>query len=261
MSASLMGKVAAITGVQGLGKHAAVRFARAGAQVVIGDIDETAAEEAVQLVTDAGGQAIFVRTDVSSEADVAAMMAAATRHYGRLDTLVTAAAVLLGPSLPVERFTISLWERVLSVNLTGTFLCIKHAAPLMQRSGGGVILCLASDAGVRGPGSSVAYAASKGGVHGLAMAVAPQVAPWNIRIHVVLPGVMATPMRLSIAADRAVIRGESPEEAVQREKAAPVPSPTAAAAMLVDLATGRSSARPLLVSIDDWLRAGGVVDE
>ncbi len=214
MNIQLSSKVAVITGGStGIGAATAIAYAEAGAKVVLGDINEVDGQETSKAIVRNGGIAKFCRTDVTSEPEVAQLIKTADDAYGRIDTLVTSAGVLRGPSVRIEDFEEATFDSVIDVNLKGTFFAIKHAVPVMGRSGGGVILCIASGAGVRGGSSSVAYASSKGGVNGLVMTVEGQVGA-NIRMHTICPGGLATPLKLGQIAESAKRDGNDPEAAV-----------------------------------------------
>ncbi len=212
----LENKVAVITGGStGIGGASAVLYARAGAKVVIGDINVEDGERTASAIESEGGVARFVRTDVTVKDEVAELVAVADEAFGRLDVLVTAAGVLRGPGMRVDEFEDGIFDDVIDVNLKGTFLAVKHATPLMERSGGGVMLCIASGAGVRGGSSSVAYGSSKGAVHGLVLTVGPQLASLNIRVHTICPGGIATPLKLGQIAESARQSGQDPNQAVE----------------------------------------------
>ncbi len=213
MDIRLNDKVAVITGGStGIGAATAIEYARAGAKVVFGDINETDAEETVRAIREAGGVARFLRTDVMVEAEVADLMKTANTEFGGIHVLVTAAGILRGPSVRIDEFETATFDSVIDVNLKGTFFALKHAVPIMRGCEGGVILCIASGAGVRGGSSSVAYGSSKGGVNGLVMVVENQISP--IRIHTICPGGLATPLKLGQIAESARREGRDPDAAV-----------------------------------------------
>ncbi len=215
MNIQLSDKVAVITGgATGIGASTAIAYAEAGAKVVLGDINELDGQETLKIITKNGGDAKFCHTDVTSETDVSDLMRTAEDTYGQIDTLVTSAGVLQGASVRIEDFEAATFDSVIDVNLKGTFFALKHAVPIMGKSGGGVILCIASGAGVRGGSSSVAYASSKGGVNGLVMTVENQVASLNIRMHTICPGGLATPLKLGQIAQSAKRDGNDPDSAV-----------------------------------------------
>ncbi len=233
----LKNKIAVITGgATGIGAATAVMYAQEGAKVVIADLNEEDGWATAQSIEAEGGTAQFVRTDVSQEADVAAMVEAVKQSFGRLDVLVTCAGILLGAAVRIDQFEAEAWDAVIRVNLRGTFLCTKHAVPLMEKSGGGVMALIASGAGVTGPSASVAYGASKGGVRGLGFTLKNQVEPLNIRVHVVCPGNLNTPLKLRAIAEIAERGGESPEAAVTAAQAS-LFQPEEVAKVLTDLAS------------------------
>ncbi len=215
MKIELTDKVAVITGAStGIGAATAIAYSEAGAKVVLADINELDGKETLNVIRKNNGIAMYCRTDVTSETEVADMIKTTDENYGQIDILVTCAGVLRGPSVQIQDFEESVFDSVIDVNLKGTFFAMKHAVPIMGRSGGGVILCLASGAGVRGGSSSVAYASSKGGVNGLVMTVEGQVSSQNIRMHTICPGGLATPLKLGQIAESARLSGNDPDEAV-----------------------------------------------
>ncbi len=233
----LQNKVALVTGgATGIGAATAVMYAREGAKVIIADLNETAGKATAQSIEAEGGTAQFVRADVSQEADVAALMEGMKQRFGRLDVLVTCAGILLGAAVRIDQFDVDDWDAVIRVNLRGTFLCTKHAVPLMEECGGGVIVLIASGAGVTGPSASVAYGASKGGVRGLGFTLKNQVEPLGIRVHVVCPGNLNTPLKLRAIAEIAERGGESPEAAVADAQST-LFKPEEVAKVLTDLAS------------------------
>ena len=213
MNIQLSDKVAVITGAAtGIGAATAIAYAEAGAKVVMGDVNELDGQETLKAIVKNGGVAKFCCTDVTAETEVADLMRTTEDTYGRIDTLVTCAGILQGASVRIEDFEAATFDSVIDVNLKGTFFALKHAVPIMDRSGG-VILCIASGAGVRGGSSSVAYASSKGGVNGLVMTVEGQVGS-NIRMHTICPGGLATPLKLGQIAQSAKRDGNDPDAAV-----------------------------------------------
>jgi NAD(P)-dependent dehydrogenase (short-subunit alcohol dehydrogenase family) len=210
----LRGKVAVITGAaSGIGRATAEVFAAEGAHLALADVNP-AGEAVAGALAQQGYPVRFWPTDVTDEAAVAGLMDRTVATYGRLDVLVAAAGILQGAYVPVDALDLATFRRVVEVNLTGAFLCAKHAVRHMRAAGRGVILLLASGAGVRGGSSSVAYGASKGGVHGLALVLEQHLAPLGIRVHAVCPGNIATPMKLQNIADQARALGQDPEAAV-----------------------------------------------
>lgn len=217
MKVKLSGKVGVITGGStGIGAATAIAYAQAGAKVVFGDINELDGEETLKIIEKNGGEGKFVQTDVTSEDQVSNLMQLAEKEFGRIDTLVTSAGILQGASVRIDDFEASTFDSVIDVNLKGTFYAIKHAVPIIEKCGGGVILCIASGAGVRGGSSSVAYASSKGGVNGIVMAVESQISGMNIRMHTICPGGLSTPLKLGQIAASAKLAGNDPDLAVEQ---------------------------------------------
>jgi 3-oxoacyl-[acyl-carrier protein] reductase len=215
----LQGKVVVVTGgARGIGGATAELMAKEGACVAIGDLRAEEAHRTLGRITAGGGEALFVETDVTEEASARRLVEAAVERWGRLDVLVHAAGILKGATRLVDELDAAVFDEVIEVNLRGAFLCAKAAAAQMRRQRSGVMLLIASGAGVRGGSSSVAYGSSKGGVHGLSLVLAPQLEPHGIRVHGICPGSLATELKLDNVADVARARGEDP--AAAREKAA-----------------------------------------
>jgi NAD(P)-dependent dehydrogenase (short-subunit alcohol dehydrogenase family) len=215
MMGRLEGKVAVVTGgARGIGGATARRLAADGARVVIGDILATEGEETAAAIAAAGGAALFVPADVTREDDCRALSAAAAGRFGRLDVIVTCAGILQGAYQALEDLDLETFERVQAVNVRGTFLAVKHAVPHLKRSGGGVVLCISSGAGVKGSSSSIAYGTSKAGVHGMVMTLQPRLEGQGIRVHAICPGSIDTVLKRENVADGARAAGRAIPEAL-----------------------------------------------
>lgn len=209
---SCKGKVALVTGAGGgIGRAVACALAAEGASVVVADIVE-AGRETVALIEAAGGNAVFVRTDVQSSADTAAMVREAVDHYGSLDIAVNNAGI--DPEVaPEAEWDEVAMARILGVNVQGVFLCLKHEIARMLDQGGGAIVNLASAAGVVGVANKPAYTASKHAVVGLTKASALQYASRGIRINAVCPGAVDTQMlqgNLAEGVDKSLVGANHP---------------------------------------------------
>ncbi len=188
------GKVALVTGsASGIGRAGALLFAREGAKVIVSTGSNIAGgEETVRLIKDAGGEATFVKCDVSKEADVQAAVEKCVSLYGRLDFAFNNAGI--GPDgkrVPVVDIvdcSEELWERTLDINLTGVFLCLKHEMKQMIKQGGGAIVNTSSVGAVKPQPGFSAYSASKAGLNTLTKTAALEGAEHNIRVNTIMPG-------------------------------------------------------------------------
>jgi len=201
----LSNKVALITGAgSGIGRESALLFAREGAQVVVCDLNEKAGNETVSLVGAAGGQATFVRADVSKAADVKAMIAAAEAAYGKLNVLFNNAGIFHSADGSVLDTEEDIWDLTMNINLKGVFLGCKYGIPALLRSGGGSSINTASFVAILGAATSQsAYTASKGGVLSLTREIAVEFARQNIRVNALCPGPVDTPLLQELMSDPA----------------------------------------------------------
>ncbi len=197
----LEGKCAVVTGAgRGLGASVAELFAREGARVVVSDVDGTSAHGTARRIVDAGGEAVGLHADVTSAADAERLMQTAVERFGGLDVLVNNAGIASAGS--VCEVTPEEWDRVMAINLKGSYLCSRFAVAHMARSGGGSIVCISSASGVIGQQAQVAYNVSKHGVIGLVRCMALDHAADGIRVNAVCPGVMRTPMLDALSAEQ-----------------------------------------------------------
>ena len=194
----LKDKTVIITGAgSGNGKEIAVLFAKEGAQVILGDINESSGNSVCKQIVSFGGKATFVKCDVTSESDAKAIVDAAIKTYGKLDILVNNAGIGLWGT--VETMETVAWDKVMEVNVKSVFLMSKYAVTAMKAgSGDRNIINIGSGAGVIGCGNSVAYCASKGAVVNLTRAMASDHAVEGIRVNCVCPGIVDTPFNDAI---------------------------------------------------------------
>ncbi len=193
MPGQLEGRVALITGAAGgIGRAGALLFAREGASVVVFDVDDAGGTDTVEQIRSAGGTADFVHGDCASEGDVSAAVDGAVRAQGKLDLLWS--NVGIGVSKSVPDTTLQEWNRVLAVNLTGAFLLAKYGIPRVVEAGGGTMVISGSANSFVADRDWAAYCTTKGGLLMLTKALALDHAEQNVRVNIVCPGSVTTPL-------------------------------------------------------------------
>ncbi|WP_088892122.1 glucose 1-dehydrogenase [Leptolyngbya ohadii] len=201
----LKNKVALITGAaSGIGRESALLFAKEGAKVVVSDVNEAAGQEAVEKIRSNGGEAIFVKADVSKSADAKGMIEAAENTYGQLNILFNNAGIFHAADNSVLDTEEDIWDLTMNINLKGVFLGCKYGVPALLRSGGGSIINTASFVAVLGAATpQIAYTASKGGVLAMTREIAIEFARQNIRANALCPGPVQTPLLEELMSDPA----------------------------------------------------------
>lgn len=178
-------------GGAGTGRATALAFARGGARVVVADIREEGAQQTQALIEEAGGEAVAVVANMAESEDIARVVETCKEAYGGLH-LVSNNAAQAAPNKPLTELSEKEWDRCMGVTLKGVWLCMKHQLPLIEASGGGAIVNIASVSGIRGEVFQSAYAAAKGGVITLTKAAAAEYARRGVRVNTVCPGGIET---------------------------------------------------------------------
>ena len=270
MTGQVAGKVALVTGgASGIGAAVAELLAREGASVAVTDVDELKGPEIVAGIKKAGGEAIFLHQDVTSEPRWIEVVAEVEKRYGRLDVLVSNAGI--GISVPsITDMTLDDWRRQNAINLDGVFLSVKHCLPAMRRAGppkngGGSIILMSSLAGLRGAPGLSAYSATKGGVRLFAKSIAMECAAAGdgIRVNSVHPGIIDTPIWGKIPTEAA---GRGQNAPIDPEERARLATPLARAGQAAEIAQGvlylasdmSSYVTGSELVIDGGMNAGGV---
>ncbi len=237
MARGLDGKVALVTGgSSGIGRATALCFAKHGARVVVADVDDKGSLETLSMITDTGGQAVFVKTDVTKAADVEGMVNKAVETYGRLDCAYNNAGIE-GATASIVDLDERDWDRVIDVNLKGVWLCLRYQISQMLKQDGGAIVNTASIMGLIGGTNDCGYGASKHGVAGLTKTAAIEYARQGIRVNAVCPGTIDTPMARRIAVDNA----EAEKSLIERHPIGRVGQPEEIAETVVWLCSDAAS--------------------
>jgi len=248
------GKVALVTGASmGIGRASALAFARRGAKVVAADVEVKSGEETVRLIKKAGGEAIFVKTDVSSAADIEALVKKTVATYGKLDYAHNNAAINRGIGVMTADYKEDDWDIQVDVNLKGVFLCMKYEIPEMLKIGKGTaIINTSSISGLSGHPADPGYVGSKFGVVGITKSTAMQYARTGIRINCICPG----PIRTSLY-DRVVAAIPGVEEAtIERNPMGRIGEPEEVAEAVVWLCSDAASyITGVALSVDGGLAA------
>jgi len=190
----LANKVAIITGGSaGIGRASAYMFAKEGARVVVGDIDDANGKETADNIKADGGEAIFIHTDVASASEAEHLVKETANRFGKIDILFNNVGIGHVPG-PVESIDESVWDMIYAVDVKSVFLMTKYAVPEMKKGGGGVIINTASMSGVRPVANYSVYSSAKGAVITLTKALALELAPDNIRVNSIAPSIVDTPL-------------------------------------------------------------------
>lgn len=193
----LSNKTAIITGSgSGIGRETAVLFAKEGASVVIGDVNEKGGQETVNEIQAAGGEGMFSRLDVTNKEQVRQVVKDASSRYGKIDILINNAGITQDAFL--TKMTDEQWARVININLTGVYYCTQAAAEVMMAQGSGVIINASSIVGLTGNIGQVNYAATKAALIGMTKSLAKELGRKGVRVNAVAPGFIKTPMTAAV---------------------------------------------------------------
>lgn len=207
---NLSGKRALVTGAAtGIGRATAIRIASDGGRVALFDINDSDAESTLRTIRDSGGEARYWSVDVTDEPEVGRRVDEAAGWLGGgIDVLAHLAGILKGSGLEVTDVDDSIWDPVIEINLKGSYIVVKRVAKYMISQRSGVIILTSSGAGVVGGSSSVAYGASKGGTHGLAMTLDAHLSRHGVRVNDVLPGSLDTPLKVGATEEQLANTGD-----------------------------------------------------
>ncbi len=243
------GKVVVVTGAaEGIGQAALLAFANEGARVVLADREPDKGQAVVEQLRRAGREVLAVRVDVAVEEQVRALFDQVKSQWGRVDVLVNNAGIYLQGD--VTQTSLADWERIMAVNVTGAFLCTKYAVPLMIAQKSGVIVNVASEAGLVGIKGQVVYNVSKGAMIALTRSCAVDLAEYGIRVNSVCPGTTETPL-VRAALQRAADPAEARRRLEQSRPANRLGTPQEIAAAILFLASDEIAyATGAILSVD-----------
>ncbi|MEC7871275.1 MAG: SDR family NAD(P)-dependent oxidoreductase [Chloroflexota bacterium] len=198
MKINLTDKKVIITGGStGIGKEVVKLFAENKSKIALFDVNDSEGSNLSNELNKKGSEIRYWHLDVRDSNQVSGGVLAANQWLGGVDILINLAGILQGASLDIEKFPDDIWESVIGINLTGSYLMVKHVSEIMIKQKKGVIILTSSGAGVLGSSSSYAYGSSKGGVHGFALVLMDKLAKHGIRVHDILPGSVDTPLKNS----------------------------------------------------------------
>tara|TARA_Y100000590_G_scaffold469919_1_gene660670 strand:+ start:37679 stop:38422 length:744 start_codon:yes stop_codon:yes gene_type:complete len=193
----LKGKKIIVTGgATGIGKSVALKVSNCGASIAVFDINSQNGATTVNQINRIGGNARYWHVDVSDEVAVSGGVEAANNWLGGIDILIHMAGILEGAGVEIDNFPENVWDSILDVNLRGTYLICKYVSPIMKKKSKGIIILASSPAGVQGKSSSLAYGASKGGVHGFTITLQDNLKKFGIRVNDIAPGSVRTPLKI-----------------------------------------------------------------
>lgn len=229
-------KVALVTGsASGIGRTTAQYYAREGARVVVSDVDVEGGNETVDMIKTDDGEAVFIKADVSSPEDCEKLVRSAVEEFGRLDIACNNAGIA-GEQNPTADYSIEGWQRMISINLSGVFYCMKYEIPALLEAGGGAIVNVASILGEVAFAGAPAYVTAKHGVVGLTQNAAIEYGQNGIRVNAIGPGFIHTPMISELEEDK-----ETKEQLVSLHPIGRLGTPEEVAELIIWLSSDKAS--------------------